>query len=551
MLPHARRSDPATASRDHGAVFTRRWVVDLVLDLAGYAEDSLLSSCIALEPSCGDGAFLVPMVERLSASCRIHGIDIGEATPAIVAFDLQADCVSRSREAVGQRLIELGWGRGTSRTLAETWIRQGDFLLDTPWDKAADFVLGNPPYIRLEAVPDSLSNAYRRACPTMGGRADIYVGFIEKGLRVLKPDGVLGYICADRWMRNQYGQDLRRLVSSGYSVESVVQMHDVDAFENEVSAYPAITVIRRGEQGSATVVEATAGFDEGSADRVRNWLTAGKRSRDNGTFHAIKLTSWFDGDASWPSASPERLALLQDLESRLPSLQDEATGTKVGIGVATGADKVFVTKDPRLVEVDRLLPLAMAGDTASGHLDWSGHYLVDPWDGDTGDLVELSKYPRMRKYFEDRSEHLLGRNVAGRQPKRWYRTIDRVDHSLTRKSKLLIPDIKERLYPTLDRGEYYPHHNLYWVASRDWDIEVLGGLLLSRVANMFVEAYSVRMRGGHLRFQSQYLRRIRVPSIDAVDKKTAAGLARAHATHDVELATIWALKAYGLDSLPA
>ena len=81
----------------------------------------------------------------------------------------------------------------------------------------------------------------------MRGRSDIFVGFIEMGLRILKPDGVLGFIVADRWMHNQYGADLRRLVSSSYAVEAVVSMHDVDAFEESVSAYPAVTVIRRAE----------------------------------------------------------------------------------------------------------------------------------------------------------------------------------------------------------------------------------------------------------------------------------------------------------------
>ena len=50
----------------------------------------------------------------------------------------------------------------------------------------------------------------------------------------------------------------------------------------------------------------------------------------------------------------------------------------MGIGVATGADKVFVTTDRAVVEPDRLLPLAMTADTRDGDLRWSGHYLVTP-----------------------------------------------------------------------------------------------------------------------------------------------------------------------------
>lgn len=70
---------------------------------------------------------------------------------------------------------------------------------------------------------------------------------------MLRPDGVLGFIVADRWMHNQYGHELRKLIARHFSMDAVVAMHDVDAFEEQVSAYPAITVIRRSDQGTATV----------------------------------------------------------------------------------------------------------------------------------------------------------------------------------------------------------------------------------------------------------------------------------------------------------
>jgi hypothetical protein len=67
---------------------------------------------------------------------------------------------------------------------------------------------------------------------------------------------------------------------------------------------------------------------------------------------------------------------------------------------------------------------------------------------------------------------------------------------------------------------------------------------------MFVEAYGVKMRGGTLRFQAQYLRLIRVPHADAMNGEVAQRLARAFDEHDAASATVAALAAYGLDSLP-
>jgi adenine-specific DNA-methyltransferase len=536
---------------DYGAVFTRRWVVELILDLVGYTSERDLAALRAIEPACGAGAFLGPMVERLSRSCRLHGKQTSDAADAIRACDLQPVHVAESRCVVEERLLADGWAAPEARALAERWVEHDDFLLGQHEAGSADFVMGNPPYIRLEAVSEARSAAYRRTCVTMGGRADVYVGFFEVGLNSLRPGGALGFICADRWMRNQYGQRLRSMVTAGFSVETVIEMHEVDAFEQEVSAYPSVTVLRRASQGPAIVATAKRGFDETGARRVRIWASRKDDLRlSDPACEAARLPTWFGDVASWPTGSPERLAVVARLERDLPALEDGGTGTRVGIGVASGADRVFVTKDPTLVEEDRVLPLAMARDTAGGGLRWSGHHLVDPWDGDTGALVSLDDYPKLKAYFEENATALRKRNVAGRRPRQWYRTIDRVAHSLTSKPKLLIPDIKAAIHPVLDPGGLYPHHNLYWVTSEQWDPQVLGGLLLSSVAQMFVECYAVKMRGGYLRFQAQYLRRIRVPRHDLVPRRTARELTRSFEARDVERATAAALDAYGLEELP-
>ena len=142
--------------------------------------------------------------------------------------------------------------------------------------KAVDFVVGNPPYVRLEDVPPERMLAYRAACPTMTGRSDLYVGFFERGLRALKPDGVLAFICADRWMRNQYGRHLRALIATDYSVDVTVTMHDVDAFEDQVSAYPAITVLRRAAQGPVVVADTRRAF----GPRMSRICSSGSRTGD-------------------------------------------------------------------------------------------------------------------------------------------------------------------------------------------------------------------------------------------------------------------------------
>ena len=509
-----------------GVVYTKPWVVDLILDLAGYTDDKPLHELLLVEPSAGDGSFLVHIAGRLISSCKRLNVPLIECRESVVAYELDDVSASKARLLLAEVFIKAGAKRGDAELLADCWVRTGDYLLDSAnLRDRADFVIGNPPYIRLEELENG-GALYRSAFSTMIGRADIYVAFYEAALSHLKPGGICGFICADRWMFNQYGSELRRLVTSRYSVEAVLQMHHADAFDREVNAYPAVTMIRNAKQGKVQV--ASIGPD---ASRVGVCKT-----------QFSELDTWFKGSDPWPLMEPAKLALLRRIERDFPSLEE--SGAIVGIGVATGADKIFITKDASLVEPERLLPLAMAYDVKGADVKWSGHYLVNPWNGKG--LVDLTNYPKLSKYLEGHRTKLESRHVGKKAPENWYRTIDRVNDQLTAKPKLYLPDFKGRIAPVLDRGETYPHHNLYFIVPGKWDPEVLGGLLISDLAQFFIEAYCVRMRGGYLRFQAQYLRRLRVPNPITIGSAEEESLRIAFASHDVKLANEAVCRLYGL-----
>ncbi|CAN5684840.1 Eco57I restriction-modification methylase domain-containing protein [soil metagenome] len=512
----------------NGVVYTKPWVADLILDLIGYTHDQPLHERVLAEPAAGDGSFLLKAAERLAESCARTGTSLLDCRESILAYELDEATVARAREALICLLTERGIRRTDAESLARGWVCHGDYLLESAHLAGkADYGVGNPPYIRLESLEDG-GATYRAAYPTMVGRADIYVAFYEAALRQLKPSGACGFICADRWMFNQYGAALRRFVTSGFSVEAVVQMHHADAFESEVSAYPAVTIIRRAPQGSVRVA---------SLDAEAGTLTAAELPTKG-----AELDGWFTGEEPWPLLSAEHLSLLRRLEAGFPTLEE--TGATVGIGVATGADAVFITKDSDLVEAERLLPLAMASDVRGASLAWSGHYLVNPWNG--AGLINLAAYPRLADYLDRHRIRLQARHVGKKNPHGWYRTIDRVNGTLTAIPKLYLPDFKGRIAPILDRGGTYPHHNLYFILPGGWDPEVLGGLLLTDVAQFFIESYGVRMRGGYLRFQAQYLRRIRVPRPTALSESQAERLRQAFQQRNVPLANAVSRELYCL-----
>ncbi|MDJ0321956.1 Eco57I restriction-modification methylase domain-containing protein [Pseudarthrobacter sp. PS3-L1] len=529
---------------EYGDVFTRRWVVEAILDLVGYTDDRDLALMKLVEPSIGSGAFLVPVVERLLTSAQAYGRGWTEISSAVFGLDLQAEHVKTCREKVSKLLKEAGANADEVKMITDCWLRTGDFLLDEV-PGPVDFVVGNPPYIRTEDLDDKVEAAYRNRWKTMRGRADIYVGFYERSLGLLASGGRLGFICADRWMRNAYGKNLRGLVVSGYAVESVWQMHDVDAFEAEVSAYPAITVLANIPQGSATFVDTTKIFDGQSAREVLDFCNDARTEATGTGWEGAKLPSWFETDDFWPTGSPHTIKLLERLQEDFPTLESDGT-TRISIGVATGADKAYIfDKDLGInVEEGRLLPIVMANDIRGGTLKSPSKVMLNPWDSD-GRLIEISDYPRFAAVLGSH-EAVRKRFVAVKNPATWHRTIDKINPGIAERPKLLLQDMKAQITPVLEPGGFYPHHNLYYVVSSSWDLEVLGGLLLSRIAEAFISAYGVKMQGGTLRFQAQYLRKITVPRPENIPENISEKLRQAFRDRDRDAATRAAEQAYGL-----
>lgn len=532
-----------SSGETHGVVLTKPHIVDLILDLAGYTADRDLTQTSFLDPSCGHGAFVVAAVRRLLAAAQRTKASIDHLRDSIRAYDIDPDHVERTRIAVIEELRRSGSNAARAIGLANAWIVCDDFLLASI-HRRFDVIAGNPPYIRIEQISARLQSEYRRRYRSLYDRADIYVAFIERALELLAPSGTLSFICADRWVLNRYGAPLRDMLASRFKVRTYIDLHNASPFESNVVAYPSIFVISPGTNDRVPVVT----LETGSADEAASVILALEgRVQDLPSGVSVNLyDTWFRGNEPWVLSSPSMLRLLRTLEDQHAPITDSA---RVGIGVATGNDRVYIVGADADIEADRLVPLVMRDDIESGRITDGGRCVINVFS-DEGGLVDLAAYPRLQRYLEQHRLEIQRRHVAQKSPRSWYRTIDRVYPELVRMPKLLIPDIAGSNEVAFDEGRFHPHHNLYFVTSDAWDMEVLGGLISSRVALFFVWSYAVKMRGGYLRFQAQYLRRIRLPAPGDLDHGLADGIRRAFRARDFAALDAVALEAYGLDELP-
>lgn len=526
----------------HGVVLTKPHVVELILDLAGYRADHDLANRSLLEPSCGHGAFLLAAVPRLLQSAKRQRRSASSLRNALLAFDIDAEHVARTKSALLPLLLDARVRPSLASELLDSWIREDDFLL-APIGRSFDFVIGNPPYIRIEQLSETLQAEYRRRYRSLFDRADLYVAFIERGLNALSASGVLSFICADRWVSNKYGAPLRRLVSEQFKVRTYVDLHTASPFESDVIAYPSIFVMSPGKSESVPVVTLGTASEE-ECRQVLGQISAPTDVAPIGVKVDL-YKSWFEGEDPWILRSAAHLETLRALEGKHRPIGATA---RVGIGVATGNDRLYIVDGSCDVEPDRLVPLVMREDIVSGKVRDAGRFVINVFH-DAGGVVDLERYPRLRRYLNEHAADIKKRHVAQKNPGAWFRTIDRVYPSLVSAPKLLIPDIAGSNEVAFDRGLFHPHHNLYFVTSSDWDLEVLGGLLSSRIALFFVWSYAVKMRGGYLRFQAQYLRRIRLPEPSSIGASLQKAIKQAFRKRDFAALDQLALGAYGLDSL--
>ncbi|MHB8845018.1 MAG: Eco57I restriction-modification methylase domain-containing protein [Nitrospirota bacterium] len=533
----------SAGAEERGAVFTRREVVEFILDLMGYTTTTTLHKKRLLEPSFGEGAFLLVAAERLLDAYRSHeskhADPVADLKDSIRAIELHRKSFFETRLMLRNLLREKGIANAATEELLDAWLIQGDFLLaDLPFHFTQ--IVGNPPYVRQEMIPAVLLAEYRHRFETLYDRADLYIPFIEKSLNLLEEKGSVGFICSDRWMKNRYGGPLRAMVAKGFHLKYYVDMVNTDAFYSEVSAYPAITVISR-EVSAATRIAHRPQVDKDTLVKLAHDMRT-KSLKPDSVIHEV--SGIMRGSEPWVLESFDQLAVLRRFEATFPTLEE--AGCKVGIGVATGADKVYVGDYDELdVEKDRKLPLVMTKDIREGKVEWHGKGVVNPFD-DEGGLVNLKKYPKLAAYLNKHKTVICNRNVAKRNSDRWYRTIDRITPAITRMPKLLIPDIKGEAHIVYEEGKYYPHHNLYYITSDTWDLKALQAVLLSDITQMCITTYSTKMRGGYLRFQAQYLRRIHIPHWKDVSEKLKDKLRAAAERRDIAACNALAFDLYKL-----
>lgn len=296
-----------------GQVFTPAYLVNLILDEAGYkGVDILQKHC--MENSCGDGAFLCEIVSRYIKAYKevhedtenladeiftyIHGIELDA-----IAFSNCLDNLKATCDSLGVDCSRFD-------------ITNADTLSLNRFDGKMDFVIGNPPYVRVHNLEESY-DAVKSFSFANGGMTDLYLVFFEKGFRMLKDGGKLCYITPSSWLNSVAGGVMRDYIRQNHNLVSVIDLEHFQAFKS--TTYTLISLFETGKRR------------DGFSYSVFDSLTIGKKHVEDLSFSEIDINTYFY------LARHSTLETLNHIfSSRLPKY------VSVKNGFATLADRVFI-----------------------------------------------------------------------------------------------------------------------------------------------------------------------------------------------------------------
>lgn len=232
--------------KSNGRFYTPGFIVRNILDMSGYYGRNILKKNV-MENSCGDGAFLTEIVKRyclIAAECGlskeetsrdlssyIHGIEIDECE-----CEKCIKNVNFIAESYG--ISGVSWD-----------IRCADAMEVHAYDGKMDFVLGNPPYVRVHNAGDSFDKM-KSFSFAQNGMTDFYIVFYEIGLRMLNKNGVLGYITPNSFFNSIAGEYMRKHFVQYNLIDKIIDLKHYQAFE--ATTYTAIVILKKNRKEKTT-----------------------------------------------------------------------------------------------------------------------------------------------------------------------------------------------------------------------------------------------------------------------------------------------------------
>lgn len=518
-----------------------------------------LTALRIVDPACGSGVFLIMAFDYLKAELEQVNTKLAELEGKGMAGNLLdpdseilthnlfgVDVNSESVEIAKLSLWIKTARRGKVLDSLDSNLRVGDSLIEDSsfayrshgfeWKTAFpdicaaggfDVVLGNPPYVRMELIKP-MKPWLEKRYEVVADRADLYAYFFERGIKLLKPGGRLGFISSSTFFKTGSGAPLRDFLRTNATLESVVDFGDHQIFEG-VTTYPAILTMRAGAPPPGHELQFWK-IGEMPADSFADAFADAAKP-----FPQEAL-----GRGSWELEGDDLRALRAKITAGKLTLK-EVYGSPL-YGIKTGLNEAFVidtpTKeklcrdDPRSVEL--LKPFLEGKDLKRWRADSRGLWIIYI----PRNRISIDDYPAIRDWllpFKDKLE-----KRATKQE--WFElqqgeVASSYDFS---DLKIVYPEISQGAKFSFGPASFLPNKTVFSLFT---DCSALLALLNSRLTWFYLSQICTALRGGEWRLllQSIYVETLPIPFTSDAQKgglgKLADSAQKATAKrHDLEQA---------------
>ena len=228
-----------------GQYMTPDGIVTMILDNIGYTENHVLTKSI-MEPSFGDGAFLINIIQRIIIQSKKEGKSNDEISQIIKQNVFGIEKCKELYDKAILRLNSLLTVYGIPNFDWSSNLICGDTLMEyKSFVGKMDYVVGNPPYVRIHNIPSEYRNVVKDF-QFVDGMIDLYIVFYEIGIFLLNEKGKLGYISPNSFMKNTSQKAFRTFLVENKFISAIYDFKTSKIFE-EADTYTCICILNKNK----------------------------------------------------------------------------------------------------------------------------------------------------------------------------------------------------------------------------------------------------------------------------------------------------------------
>jgi hypothetical protein len=266
-----------------------------------------------------------------------------------------------------------------------------------------DCVVGNPPYVEFKRLDAEIKKPIRERFESAKGKFDLFIPFIEQGIKILKEGGYNSYIVPSMFVKRDFGEGIRGFITDNAQIPKLTYFGDFQIF-GKVTNYPLIFVFQKSENIEKTKIELftkTKGLTHAIIEKTL------QENKNTPFFKTYSVSSNNFSDEAWDFSPDDCKALRVKLET-LANLKRLGELCKyIFVGIQSGKDEVFYINSDVIsqfkLEKDIIYPIYRGENIGRYFSRWSDTWVIYPYDRETNEVIPerdlKEKYPNVYRYL--------------------------------------------------------------------------------------------------------------------------------------------------------